>query len=55
MTRSQTKDAGTPTLTVDSLWKVFGPKSAQVPASSELRELTRRELLDRAGCTAPIK
>jgi glycine betaine/proline transport system ATP-binding protein len=42
-------------ISVRDLWKVFGPKSAQVPASSELRELTRRELLDRAGCTAAVR
>jgi glycine betaine/proline transport system ATP-binding protein len=42
-------------ISVRDLWKVFGSKSAQVPASSELRGLTRRELLDRAGCTAAVR
>src|SRR4051794_17676113 len=42
-------------ISVRDLWKVFGPKAAQVPASAELRELSRRELLDRAGCTAAVR
>ena len=42
-------------ISVRDLWKVFGPKPAQVPASAELRGLTRRELLDRAGCTAAVR
>src|SRR3954452_18040837 len=42
-------------ISVSDLWKVFGPKAAQVPASPELRGLSRRELLDRAGCTAAVR
>jgi glycine betaine/proline transport system ATP-binding protein len=42
-------------ISVRDLWKVFGPKAAQVPASAELRGLSRRELLDRAGCTAAVR
>src|SRR4051795_3674904 len=42
-------------ISVRDLWKVFGPKSARVPSSPELRELSRRELLDRAGCTAAVR
>src|SRR3954453_5000234 len=42
-------------ISVRDLWKVFGPKAAQVPASPELSALSRRELLDRAGCTAAVR
>jgi len=42
-------------ISVRDLWKVFGPKAAQVPASAELSGLSRRELLDRAGCTAAVR
>jgi glycine betaine/proline transport system ATP-binding protein len=43
-------------ISVRDLWKVFGPKAAaRVPASPELRGLSRRELLDRAGCTAAVR
>ncbi|KOX03366.1 glycine/betaine ABC transporter ATP-binding protein [Streptomyces sp. NRRL B-1140] len=47
--------APTPVISVRELWKVFGPKSAQVPGSEELRGLTRRELMDRTGCTAAVR
>jgi glycine betaine/proline transport system ATP-binding protein len=42
-------------ISVRDLWKVFGPKAAQVPGSPELCGLSRRELLDRAGCTAAVR
>jgi glycine betaine/proline transport system ATP-binding protein len=42
-------------ISVRDLWKVFGPKAAQVPGSAELSGLSRRELLDRAGCTAAVR
>ncbi|MFE8958645.1 quaternary amine ABC transporter ATP-binding protein [Streptomyces iakyrus] len=47
--------APTPVISVRDLWKVFGPKEAQVPGSEELRGLTRRELMDRTGCTAAVR
>ncbi|MFJ7178362.1 glycine betaine/L-proline ABC transporter ATP-binding protein [Streptomyces massasporeus] len=47
--------APTPVISVRDLWKVFGPKADQVPASEELRGLTRLELLDRTGCTAAVR
>ncbi|MFJ3622151.1 glycine betaine/L-proline ABC transporter ATP-binding protein [Streptomyces iakyrus] len=47
--------APTPVISVRDLWKVFGPKAAQVPGSEELRGLTRRELMDRTGCTAAVR
>ncbi|MEV5106508.1 glycine betaine/L-proline ABC transporter ATP-binding protein [Streptomyces massasporeus] len=47
--------APTPVISVRELWKVFGPKAAQVPGSEELRGLTRRELMDRTGCTAAVR
>src|SRR6185503_16334253 len=33
----------------------FGPKAAQVPDSPELCGLSRRELMDRTGCTAAVR
>ncbi|MGW6547496.1 quaternary amine ABC transporter ATP-binding protein [Streptomyces massasporeus] len=48
-------EAATPVISVRELWKVFGPKAAQVPGSEELRGLTRRELMDRTGCTAAVR
>jgi len=54
MTTSETA-APARVISVRDLWKVFGPKSAQVPGSPELRGLSRRELLDRAGCTAAVR
>ncbi|MEU3889150.1 glycine betaine/L-proline ABC transporter ATP-binding protein [Streptomyces sp. NPDC029041] len=47
--------APTPVISVRELWKVFGAKAAQVPGSEELRGLTRRELMDRTGCTAAVR
>jgi glycine betaine/proline transport system ATP-binding protein len=44
-----------PAISVKHLWKVFGPKAEAVPDSAELRELSRRELLERTGCTAAVR
>jgi len=44
-----------PAISVRHLWKVFGPKAAQVAASPELCALSRRELMDRHGCTAAVR
>jgi glycine betaine/proline transport system ATP-binding protein len=56
MTRSRTKDAGTPTLTVDSLWKVFGPKGkADKLIGTPDADLSRSEMLSRTGCVAAVK
>ncbi|MCP3822430.1 glycine betaine/L-proline ABC transporter ATP-binding protein [Streptomyces sp. A3M-1-3] len=44
-----------PVISVRGLWKVFGPKSAQVPGSTELCDLSRRELMERTGCTAAVR
>jgi glycine betaine/proline transport system ATP-binding protein len=44
-----------PVISVHGLWKVFGAKAAQVPGSPELSALTRRELMDRTGCTAAVR
>ena len=46
---------GTPVISVRRLWKVFGPKAERVPDSEELCGLTRRELMDRTGCTAAVR
>jgi len=52
--RQATIGDGSAVISVRDLWKVFGPKAAQVPASPELCELSRRELMDRTGCTAAV-
>src|SRR3954463_9056781 len=44
-----------PVISVHGLWKVFGAKAAQGPDSPELSALTRRELMDRTGCTAAVR
>ncbi|WP_369779576.1 glycine betaine/L-proline ABC transporter ATP-binding protein [Streptomyces sp. R33] len=46
---------GTPVISVRGLWKVFGPKAARVPDSPELCALSRRELMERTGCTAAVR
>ncbi len=43
-----------PTLTVDSLWKIFGPKADQIIGTPEA-DLPRPELLEKTGCTAAVK
>jgi glycine betaine/proline transport system ATP-binding protein len=48
-------DAPDPMISVRGLWKVFGPRAAEVPGSAELCGLSRRELLDRTGCTAAVR
>ncbi|MFJ6724324.1 glycine betaine/L-proline ABC transporter ATP-binding protein [Streptomyces sp. NPDC091281] len=40
---------------VDGLWKVFGPKAAQIPADPELAALSAAELRARTGCTAAVR
>ncbi|MDJ0341000.1 glycine betaine/L-proline ABC transporter ATP-binding protein [Streptomyces sp. H10-C2] len=45
----------TPVISVHRLWKVFGPKAATVPESPELCGLSRRELMERTGCTAAVR
>jgi glycine betaine/proline transport system ATP-binding protein len=52
---TQVHDTQQSVISVRNLWKVFGPKAARVPASAELRELSRRELLDRTSCTAAVR
>ncbi len=44
-----------PAISVRHLWKVFGPKAAQVAANPELCALSRRELMERHGCTAAVR
>ncbi|MGW7364751.1 quaternary amine ABC transporter ATP-binding protein [Streptomyces sp. NPDC054841] len=54
--RGMSKDQDRPpVISVRGLWKVFGPKADQVPESEELCGLTRRELMDRTGCTAAVR
>jgi len=47
--------AGEPVISVGDLWKVFGPRAGEVPGSAELSALSRRELMDRTGCTAAVR
>ncbi|WP_158843987.1 quaternary amine ABC transporter ATP-binding protein [Saccharothrix deserti] len=44
-----------PVISVRRLWKVFGPKAERVPGSPELSALSRRELMDKTGCTAAVR
>ncbi|MDV6013377.1 glycine betaine/L-proline ABC transporter ATP-binding protein [Haloechinothrix sp. LS1_15] len=44
-----------PVISVRELWKVFGPKAAEVPTSPDLRALDRRELIEQTGCTAAVR
>ena len=48
-------DPAQPVISVRDLWKVFGPKAARVPATPELAALSRRELVERTGCTAAVR
>ncbi|AGL17600.1 glycine betaine/L-proline ABC transporter ATP-binding protein [Actinoplanes sp. N902-109] len=43
-----------PTIAVDHLWKVFGPKPGRVPGSA-LAALPRAELRERTGCVAAVR
>jgi len=51
---NQAPDSVDPTLTVDSLWKIFGPKADQIIGSPDA-DLPRPELLEKTGCTAAVK
>jgi glycine betaine/proline transport system ATP-binding protein len=42
------------TLTVDGLWKVFGPRASKIIGSPEA-DLSRPELLEQTGCVAAVK
>lgn len=53
--RPASRPAAVPVVSVGGLWKVFGPKAGQVPGSAELSALSRRELLERTGCTAAVR
>jgi glycine betaine/proline transport system ATP-binding protein len=52
---TQVHDTQQPVISVRNLWKVFGPKAARVPGSAELSGLSRRDLLDKTGCTAAVR
>jgi len=51
----ETATGKTPVISVNNLWKVFGPKASQVPGSAKLSGLSRRQLMDQAGCTAAVR
>ena len=42
-------------LSVQGLWKVFGPKAARVPRRPELAAMSRQHLLEQTGCTAAVR
>ena len=42
-------------LSVQGLWKVFGPKAARVPRRPELAAMSRTSLLEQTGCTAAVR
>ncbi|MDX2969076.1 quaternary amine ABC transporter ATP-binding protein [Kribbella solani] len=42
-------------LSVQGLWKVFGPKAQRVPRRPDLAALDRADLLARTGCTAAVR
>ncbi|HEU0104235.1 MAG TPA: glycine betaine/L-proline ABC transporter ATP-binding protein [Mycobacteriales bacterium] len=44
-----------PVISVKHLWKVFGPRADAVPKDPALSALSRRELMDRHGCTAAVR
>src|SRR6266516_4708421 len=50
-----TMETTSPVISVRELWNVFGQKAEQVPRSPELCALSRRELIDRTGCTAAVR
>lgn len=43
-----------PVISVQNLWKVFGTKASDVPQSTELSGLPRKELKERTGCVAAV-
>lgn len=43
-----------PVISVQNLWKVFGTKASEVPQSTELSGLPRKELKERTGCVAAV-
>ncbi|HEV7896867.1 MAG TPA: glycine betaine/L-proline ABC transporter ATP-binding protein [Planosporangium sp.] len=53
--RQTAANGRSPVISVRDLWKVFGPKADQVPRSPDLTALSRRELMDRARCTAAVR
>jgi glycine betaine/proline transport system ATP-binding protein len=42
-------------LSVQGLWKVFGPKAQRVPRRPDLARLDRAELYAKTGCTAAVR
>ncbi|MDX3001362.1 glycine betaine/L-proline ABC transporter ATP-binding protein [Kribbella solani] len=42
-------------LSVQGLWKVFGPKAQRVPRRPDLAALDRADLLAQTGCTAAVR
>ncbi|MEP9382016.1 glycine betaine/L-proline ABC transporter ATP-binding protein [Nocardioides sp. KR10-350] len=46
--------AGEPALTVDSLWKIFGPRADKILGTPD-ESLSRRELQEKTGCVAAVR
>ena len=42
-------------LSIQGLWKVFGPKAQRVPHRPDLAALDRSALYARTGCTAAVR
>ncbi|MGH3729767.1 MAG: quaternary amine ABC transporter ATP-binding protein [Micromonosporaceae bacterium] len=55
LTSSTDADGSEPVISVRGLWKVFGPRAAQLPTSPDLQQLSRRELLEQTGCTTAVR
>jgi glycine betaine/proline transport system ATP-binding protein len=53
-TESSTTGTIEPTLSVQELWKVFGPRADQIIGSPDA-DLPRAEMLDKTGCVAAVK
>ena len=52
--QGQGETSDSPALTVNSLWKVFGPKASKIVGSPDA-ELSRAELMEKTGCTAAVR
>jgi glycine betaine/proline transport system ATP-binding protein len=54
ITKKTGAKAGQPTLTVDGLWKIFGPRADKLIGTPDA-DLPRAEMLEKTGCVAAVK
>jgi glycine betaine/proline transport system ATP-binding protein len=54
ITKKTEAKAGQPTLTVDGLWKIFGPRADKLIGTPDA-DLPRAEMLEKTGCVAAVK